>query len=397
MSEPNSNPSVPAAKPTKPSKPYPEFPLTAHPAGYWVKKIRGKLFYFGRWDDPDAALAKYLEQKDALHAGKTPRPDSGALTVKELANHFLNAKLEAVEAGELSPRTFDGYRIIIDSLVAGLGKSRLVGDLDPQDFAALKSRLAKTNGPTRMGVIVQVVRCCFKYAYESGIIDKPMRFGPQFKRTARKVLRLHKAKLGPKLFTAEEIHRLLDAAGVQLRAMFLLGINCGFGNSDCANLPLAVVDFDAAIIDFPRPKTGINRRCPLWPETVQALREAIAKRPEPRQEEAKGLVFVTIRGQPWFKATSDTPISKETKKLLRKLGINGRVGLGFYTLRHVFRTVADEARDQPACDFIMGHADPSMAAHYRERIGDARLKAVTDHVHAWLFGASTDLESKASE
>jgi hypothetical protein len=26
----------------KPPKPYPEFPLTAHPAGYWCKKIRGK-------------------------------------------------------------------------------------------------------------------------------------------------------------------------------------------------------------------------------------------------------------------------------------------------------------------------------------------------------------------
>src|SRR5215475_2319024 len=80
------------AKAVKPNKPYPEFPLTAHPAGYWCKKIRGKLHYFGPWSDPDGALAKYLEQKDALHAGKTPRPEPGALTVRDLASTFLNHK-----------------------------------------------------------------------------------------------------------------------------------------------------------------------------------------------------------------------------------------------------------------------------------------------------------------
>jgi hypothetical protein len=48
--------------------------------------------------------------------------------------------------------------------------------------------------------------------------------------------------------------------------------------------------------------------------------------------------------------------------------------------------VADECRDQPAVDFVMGHADPSMAGHYRERISDERLQAVADHVRGWLFG-----------
>ena len=105
MSEGHSTPPAAPGKPNKPAKPYPDFPLTAHPAGYWCKKIRGKIHYFGPWDDPDAALAKYLEQKDALHAGRTPRPDPQALAVKDLANAFLNAKKEAVDAGELSPRT----------------------------------------------------------------------------------------------------------------------------------------------------------------------------------------------------------------------------------------------------------------------------------------------------
>ena len=62
-----------------------------------------------------------------------------------------------------------------------------------------------------------------------------------------------------------------------------------------------------------------------------------------------------------------------------------RKGIRFYTLRHVFETVAGDAKDQVAVDAIMGHTDPSMAGHYRERIDDARLRAVVDHVRKWLW------------
>jgi integrase len=379
----------------KPNKPYPDFPLTAHPAGYWCKKIRGKIHYFGPWGDPDAALKKYLEQKDDLHAGRTPRPEADTLTVKDVANAFLNAKQQAVGAGELSPRTWADYKAIMDMLLGGLGKQKAVNTLDPQDFATLKDKLAKRNGPPRMSTVVQVIRCAFRFAYESGLLDKPVRFGPVFKRTARKVLRLHRARQGPKLFTAEEVRGLIDGAGQPLKAMILLGINCGFGNTDCGTLPLSAVDLERGVINYPRPKTGIPRRCPLWPETVQALEEVLAERPQPKGPTDAGLVFVTRFGQSWAKTSNSGPLIWEMRKLLRKLGINGRKGLGFYTLRHSFRTVADEAKDQPAADYIMGHEIPHMSTVYRERISDARLKAVSDHVRAWLF-AEKSVEKRAA-
>jgi integrase len=387
---PKTTPATPApGKPSRPGKPRPGFPLFAHAAGVWAKKIRGKLYYFGPWSDPDGALAKYLAAKDDLHAGRTPRPDADALTVKDAANAFLNARQDKQEAGELSPRTFAKYKEVTDLLVSEFGKRRLVSDLRPDDFAALKKAMTKRWGPLRVADFVQHVRSVFKHAADADLIDRPVRFGPGFARPSAKVLRLHRAAQGPKLFTAEEVCRLIAAADVQLRAYVLLGINCGFGNADVATVPLSAIDLDAGLIDFPRPKTGIPRRCPLWPETAAAIREALAKRPKPKSEAEAPLAFLSLRGTPLCsvreKDRTDA-VAVHFGKLLRALKIKGRKGLGFYTLRHTFRTVADESKDQPAVDHMMGHELPHMSSVYRETISDARLVAVAEHVRAWLFG-----------
>jgi hypothetical protein len=187
MSERNSTTTAVPGKPAKTNKPAkPEgCPLFPHRAGYWAKKIRGKLHYFGeRWHDDaeraaalDGALDEYDKQKDALHAGRKPRPDPDALTVKDAANAFLNAKKALMDAGELSPRTWLDYKRVTDLLVARFGKQRLVTDLDPQDFAGLRNKAAKKWGPHRLATTIQYTRSVFKHAFEAGLIPTPVRFG----------------------------------------------------------------------------------------------------------------------------------------------------------------------------------------------------------------------------
>jgi integrase len=171
--------------------------------------------------------------------------------------------------------------------------------------------------------------------------------------------------------------------------MILLGINCAFGNTDVATLPLTALDLEKGWVNFPRPKTGVPRHSPLWPETVAAIRDVLAHRPEPKDPADAGLVFLTRRGTTWVRASGrGNALANAIGTVLCKLGINGRRGLGFYTLRHVYATVAGEAKDPVAVDHIMGHVAADMGARYREKIGDERLKAVSNYVRTWLRGAS---------
>jgi integrase len=390
----------------KPEKPRPDFPLFPHASGTWAKKIRGKMHYFAPWDDPAGAERKYNEQKEALHAGRKVREDAGGYTVKQLCNDFYDAKEVLVGSGELTPRTLQNYDDANMLVLAKFGGSRLVADLDPDDFAALRKVMVdkKWSAVTVAGYVLRV-RVLFKFAFDNGSIDRPVRYGQNFKAPSQKKLRLDRAKKGHKLFTAEEVRALIDGAlvvgkrgpelvqaGPVMRAMVLLGINCGFGNADCGRLTKSNLDLAAGVIDYPRPKTGIQRRCVLWPETVAALRAALAIRPEPKDPADDDLVFITVRGAPWAKDTADQTQSKEFGKILHAFGFNGRTGLGCYTLRHTFRTIADEAKDQPAADYIMGHEGPHMSTVYRETISDERLKAVAEHVREWLYGAGEKVE-----
>src|SRR5262249_5076399 len=159
------------------AKPYPGFPLTAHPAGYWCKKIRGKVHYFGprfKPDDPaaaaaaaDEALKDYLAKKDDLHAGRTPRPDASEITVKDVVNAFLNLKRDKRDAGELSVRTFGKYKEVTDLLISHFGKGRVVADIRPDDFARLKNRMTKSWGPLRVADFIQHIRGVFNNAFDS--------------------------------------------------------------------------------------------------------------------------------------------------------------------------------------------------------------------------------------
>jgi len=371
---------------TKPDKPYDGFPLFPHATKRWAKKIRGKLHYFGPWDDPDAALAKYLDQKDDLHAGRVPSSTKDELRLADLLNHFLTHKDTLRTSGELADRSFERYHNTCAFLIGVLGRNVPAARLTADDFQRVRTEMTKRWGPVMVGNEIQMVRSIFRYGYEAGLLEVPPRFGPSFKKPSAKVLRQARAKRGLRMFEQDELLAVLDKAGVNLKAMILLAVNGGLGNLDVGLLPIDAVNLKTGWLDYPRPKTAIDRHIPLWAETQEAIRAVLADRREPKDSGDNRLLFIGPRGESYVGNHRGYRVAGEMTRALNKAGVN-RKGLSFYALRHTFQTVGEESGDVVAVQSIMGHApgNSDMAATYRERISDERLKAVADHVRTWVF------------
>jgi integrase len=385
----------------KPEKPYAAFPLTPHNSGKWAKKIRGKSYYFGRWEDPDGALREYNGVKDSLLAGRKPVSSSPASkTVRELFNAFLDRQLARVDAGRLEPRSYQDNRSALQEFARAVGPARVFGELKPADFGSARSSFAGHLGPHALSRSVTHVKSAINYGIKNGLIVPPILFGDRFDKETKKTLRMNNRKQtyisGKKLFSPRECRMILDAADEPLRTMVLLGLNCGFYAVDIAGLPVAALDLDNAWVEFPRQKTEVDRMSPLWPETVMGLRKAIGGRNAPKHADDAGTLFITKYGNRWMhnkvhrdetgisKVSRVDAISQRFHKLLVQLGID-RPRIGFSALRHTFRTVAEQVQDTNAARLIMGHSFPAMEEFYVRDVAKKRLGKVVNHVRQILL------------
>jgi integrase len=219
----------------------------------------------------------------------------------------------------------------------------------------------------------------------------PPEFGDAFSRPSRDVIARERGRKGERLFTPAQIHLMLEKSPAAMKAMILLGVGNGLGNADIGRLEFRHLDLEGGWLTYPRPKTGVRRRSKLWPETIAALQAWLKVRQSwinkrPLRDALRDLVFITRTRQSFtIDGRPDTILTRNFTRLIGDLKIR-QPGLSFYTLRHTYRTVADDCLDQPAINHTMGHRDATMAGNYRQRIKDERLEAVSHCVHRWLYG-----------
>jgi integrase len=330
---------------------------------------------------------KWLAIRDDVRAGRTPRPKTPeGLTVRDLVNRWLTSKQRMLESGELAKRTMINYRSVTDILVGELGERR-VDDLAPDDFQKLRSAMARRWGPLRLMNAIVYARGILKFAFDNGLIDKPVRYGTEFERPSARTIRKSRNANGPRMFRPEELRAMLSVADPTSKVALLLGINCGMGPADIAKLPMTAVDIESAWLLFPRGKTGVDRKVPLWPETVKAIRDMLVVRPKAKPGCAKFLLLTRDARQ-----LGVSSVGKRFTKIAELAGVKGRV---FYDCRRTVQTVGEESRDLAAVQAIMGHVagQDDMSATYRQRVSDERLRAVTETVRNWLFSEVAEAEA----
>lgn len=190
-------------------------------------------------------------------------------------------------------------------------------------------------------------------------------------------------EMGERVFTAGQIRQVLAEANIQLRTMILLGVNAGFGNTDIVNLATRHLDLVEGWVMLPRTKTAIRRRCPLWPETTEALVKVLQTRRKPIDPKLIQRVFINNRSGK-YRARN---LSRELGNAMKRAGLD-RKERDFYDLRRTCASIGIQVNDDDAVRIIMGHqrsATDMLGTYNRLGVSDVRLRAVTDYIHAWVY------------
>jgi integrase len=337
-----------------------KFPLTLHTTGQYCKKIQGKMYYFG--SEKKQALERYLDQATYLHGGRNliQKASNGNMTLRELCTLYLQYQQSKVKANDLSAKHHNDQISSLRKFRTFLGQDRKIKNISTLDLQRYKRKLQGDYGSVcRLNLHISIMKAMFHWVRKNDILENI----PNIDAISRgKVVYQEKFT-----FTSEHINKLLSAADIKMRAMIWLGLNCGFGCTDCAQLEWKDLDFENNRVGLARKKTGIMRNLPLWPETIQALKKV---------PKSGKLVFYTSKGHPWIrtliraqdngqiKYAAINSITPGFSKLIRRAGIQAPKGTGFYTLRRTAATIAARSGDPFAVQRLLGHADLKMATRY---------------------------------
>jgi len=343
-----------------------KFPLTLHPTGQYCKKIKGKLRYFGT--DKKRALESYLAQATFLHGTQSliQKASNDKMTLRQLVDLYLQYQHARVLANNLTPKHYNEQIDSLNRLMAFLGQGCRIESISTLDLQNYKRKLQTHYASVdRLNLNISIMKAMFHWAKKIDVLENI----PNIDAISKSKV-VHKEMY---TFNSQQINKLLSAADIKMKAMIWLGLNCGFGCTDCGKLQWSDLDFKDSRVKLARNKTGVKRNFPLWPETMQALKELPRSGP---------FVFYTSKGHLWIRTVVKTNDGGERKyifvnritptfsRLMKKVKIYAPKGTSFYSLRRTAATVAARSGDPFAVQRLLGHVDLTMATRYVQDLSE---------------------------
>lgn len=371
-------------------------PLFLHRNKQWAKKIRGKLRYFGT--DLDEALKRWASEKDHLLAGMVPPRIDSNPTVTELANLYIaHCKTQAI-AGEVRADQPARSRETIARLIASVGKDARLPLLMPSHWRKFREDLLLPVGKganrcdqraaSTIAADLKRVKAFLNWATREKLLRGGIEPGDALNPPRKEKLRLARSLKGSQSWKPQELREAIDAADVHFRPVVLLSINAAMGVADVARLTRANWrDREGDFLHCPRHKTGVDRKIWLWRETIQAIEDARESRPQPHRQKYESCLLLTKSGLPWWRIEDGTNRDLASAAL-RAVRIATGTSRTLYDCRRTFRTVASEVCDLEAINHCMGHEGKGEGSTYLQGVSDDRIRAVCQHVRAWLYGGA---------
>lgn len=373
--------------------------LTAHPCGQWRKVHKGRDYYFGAVDDPEAAIAEYLRRWPLILAGDPRRPAANAAvrTLQQALALYLDDSLRRVALGERSHTHHRDLAQICAGICAELGGGSRPDRLRPAHWSRAVESAWGHLSPVVRHIRITKFRSVLTWIERNHGIS--FRVGDALRPVPARLRRRHRRLSDPGLLTPGQVRRLVKVCRSRIgtdretmEACLWLAINGGMRQADIATLtpgafrPARTAGHDHGWIDEPRAKTESIRRFPLWPETRAAIDRALTVRSSPDR------LLVTTAGTPLM-GINDDRLGRRFAALRAAAWPDAecrwrRCTFGMFRATHItVAATAPVSRVELARlvrMIMVGHVVSGVHESYIRSLPDEPFIETSDHVRRWL-------------
>lgn len=303
-------------------------------------------------------------------------------TVWSLYNEHVLYLEGRLKLGKLSKSAAADYAPLLKIFRAAGILNVPLKDLGPHEFARVHGIIENSGRrPRTQKNLIVTIRALFNWGREMQMVEEVL-YGPQFKPPSLIDIEAEQEEVSAcRFLEAEAIRAMLEVAESHLKVAILLGINCGFYQSDSVALQFKHLHNEGDIVyhNFRRVKNKRPRMAVLWPEVVEEIEEHHGFSLELLQ--TSSIHVLKAGGMPARR------LQLEFNRLANKVGEKSK-GVGIGSLRHTYATVIDTVPDQTMIDLTMGHVARSLQKRTYKQVNIdelERLKKVAGVARKWLL------------